>query len=236
MAASSAAHMVEKTQSVPALGKLKGADRERAFHRMFLPLAFEVAGTVVPDPARRLTAAYGFLAHWAAETDRGGGLYNWNLGNIHGGGDWAKAGHDEYMSTDTDVGGTGNKYNVTFRAYDTAHEGAYDAAALMMRAPARRTVILTGDILDLYVAMRNTGYFNPWCSKDAEGKAIACTDDQLRQWMVNQTAAIKRDTSDVDYKAGYQEPGVTVLGASVSTLAFMGLFGVGAYFLWKNKG
>jgi len=110
---------------------------------------------VLQRPARETTVAV-LWAHWAHETARGQRMHAYNFGGIKGRGPsgagvvvWTREG-----AAATDL------VQRTFRAYDSASEGAYDYVALLRkRYPTAFRAARYGRVDDFVAALERGGYF-----------------------------------------------------------------------------
>lgn len=179
---------VARFHSEPEAKRRTGAARERWFHRAFFLELVAVVRGMLPglSRARTIQIARCMVAHVAAETGHGAGIYNHNPGNIHH--VKGRVGTSSYYEG-TDRNATGGAYATRFASYPSRRAGLVVKVAVVLRSPRRRAFLLGDEPADRYfVVMRQTGYF----------EGLGETDAEYVVAMRNRLATITRDTADLE--------------------------------------
>jgi hypothetical protein len=146
---------------------------------------------VLHRPARETTVAV-LWAHWAHETARGQRMHGFNFGGIKGRG---PAGASVVVWT-REGARPGELVQRTFRAYDTAREGAYDYVALLRaRYPKAFRAARYGRVDEFVAALQAGGYFT--ADGSAYLRALTMLSGECRRRGIS-TAAVDRVRQNPD--------------------------------------
>jgi hypothetical protein len=146
---------------------------------------------VLDRPARETTVAV-LWAHWAHETARGQRMHGFNFGGIKGRG---PAGASVVVWT-REGARPGELVRRTFRAYDTAREGAYDYVALLRtRYPKAFRAARYGRVDEFVAALQAGGYFT--ADGSAYLRALTMLSGECRRRGIS-TAAVDRVRQNPD--------------------------------------
>jgi hypothetical protein len=146
---------------------------------------------VLHRPARETTVAV-LWAHWAHETARGQRMHGFNFGGIKGRG---PAGASVVVWT-REGARPGELVQRTFRAYDTARDGAYDYVALLRtRYPNAFRAARYGRVDEFVAALQAGGYFT--ADGSAYLRALTMLSGECRRRGIS-TAAVDRVRQNPD--------------------------------------